>query len=132
MNKKWRVVLIGLIVAGALLAVYLGWQRHSVEEANKQVEVVLDWAQVKELARREGLSEEEILKQFQGNISGVLFKEPTLNDLMTGGAVLVKSGAEMLWEMQAGTGNGLLPVQKGHTTVCILRITHNFYFCFWL
>jgi hypothetical protein len=111
-HKRFRFILIGLIVIGALMALYLGWQRHTVEQANKQVEIVLDWNQVKELAGRENLSPEEILKDFNGDISGVLFKEPTLNDLISSGTVLVKTGTELLWEMQAGTGNGVLPVQN--------------------
>lgn len=112
MTKKWRFILIGLIVVSSLMAFYLGWERHQVEEANKQVDLVLDWTQVKDLAGREGLTEEAVLKQFKGDISGVLFKESTLNDLVVSGAVLLRTGAELLWEMQAATGNGRLPVQN--------------------
>lgn len=112
LNKWWRFILIGAIAISTLMAFYVAWERHSVEQANKQVELVLDWNQVKELAGRENISEEALLNKFKGDITGVLFKEDTLNDLKTNGAVLIKTGAEMLWDMQSGTGDGRLPVQN--------------------
>jgi len=112
LSKWWRLVLIGAISISILMAFYLAWERHSVEQANKQVELVLDWNQVKELAGRENISEEALLNRFKDNITGVLFKETTLNDLRTNGSVLIKSGTEMLWDMQSGTGDGRLQVQN--------------------
>jgi hypothetical protein len=112
LNKKWRLFLVGLIIAGAFMSLYLGWERHRMEQANRQVDIVLDWAQVKQLADRENLSEEELLKELHGNFSGVLFKEATLNDLIANGTVLVKTGTEMLWDMQGARGQGQLPVQN--------------------
>lgn len=111
LNKWWRSILIGVIAVGVLMALYVGWTRHRVEQNNKQVEIVLDWSQVKELADRESLSEEAVLNKFKGNVTGVLFKEPTLNDLKADGEVLIKTGTELLWEMQSGTGDGRLPIQ---------------------
>jgi hypothetical protein len=81
LNKWWRFILTGAISISILMAFYLAWERHIVEQANKQVEEVLDWNQVKELAGQEDISEEALLNRFKDDITGVLFKETTLNDL---------------------------------------------------
>ncbi|MEL7564779.1 MAG: DUF5693 family protein [Dehalobacterium sp.] len=112
LNKWWRFILIGAISVSILMTFYLAWERHIVEQANKQVEIVLDWNQVKELAGRENISEEALMNRFKDDITGVLFKEITLNDLKINGSVLIKTGTEMLWDMQSGMGNGRLPVQN--------------------
>lgn len=111
-NKGFKSILIGLVAVSIFMALYIAWERHNVEQANKQVELLLDWNQVKVLAEQENISEEAILNRFKENVTGVLFKESTLNDLKADGKVLIKSGIEMQWEMNSGTGRGRLPVQN--------------------
>jgi len=107
-----KYLLLGMIGVGILMAFFIGWERHQVEQANKKLEVTVDWSQVKDLAGRENISEEAVLAGLKENITGVLIKEPTLNDLKNAGQVLVKTGTEMLWELKLGTGTGRLPVQN--------------------
>ncbi|WP_089609321.1 DUF5693 family protein [Dehalobacterium formicoaceticum] len=107
MNKGWKWVLIGAILAGMLMAGYVAWARNGVEQANKEITAVLDWKQVKELAARENIPEQEVLEEFRGKITGVLFKETTLNDLKAKGDLLFKTGIEMKWDLRTGASQGL-------------------------
>lgn len=114
MGGKWlRYSLVGIISIGILLSLYLGWQRHCVEQANKQVELAVDWEQVKILARREQVSEEEMIKKFRGTVTGIIFKEQTLTDLKNDSDLVIKSGTELSWDITAGNKKILLKKEDG-------------------
>lgn len=115
MIKRWRYILIIMIAVSSLMALYLGYSRHLVEKSNKQVDLVLDWSQIKEIAAEENMREIDVLEEFAGDISGVLFKEGTINDLIQEGHLLVKTGAELIWEMHWGRGDIWIPHEDGRS-----------------
>ena len=65
-------------------------ERHRMEQANRQVDIVLDWAQVKQLADRKTFPRKSCLKNCTEIFPGP-FKEATLNDLIANRTVLVKA-----------------------------------------
>jgi len=77
-----RKILPAIILLGLLSALYLLGARLEVEEQNKTVEVAVNYAEVQELAHVSGRSMAETLLQLkEQGVTGMLFKEDTLNTL---------------------------------------------------
>lgn len=94
-NRILSIGLIGVIFLGMLAAAYLAWERHRLEAANRQVELMVDYAEVRQMARRTGLTLAEVLKELKGaGVTGVLFKEQALNDFSL--QIWAKSGNELI------------------------------------
>jgi hypothetical protein len=113
MDKGWRWILTGAIIVGMLMAGYVAGARIGIEQDNKEIAAVLDWKQVVELAKKENISEEMVLEKFQEEITGVLFKETTVNDLRAKGDLLLKTGIEMQWDLRTGANQGLKSMETG-------------------
>lgn len=78
----FRVLLWIILVLAGGGAVYLWEQRQALEEKNRQVEIAIEYSQVRELAQGVGKSEREVLTLLkQGGVTGVLYKEEVLADL---------------------------------------------------
>lgn len=94
-NRILNIALIAVIFLGMLASAYLGWERHRLEAANRQVELTVDYAEVQKIARRTGRTLEEVLKEFKkAGVTGVLFKEQALNDFSL--QIWAKSGNELI------------------------------------
>ncbi|MDD2498400.1 MAG: DUF5693 family protein [Desulfitobacteriaceae bacterium] len=114
MSNKWlKYILTIIIAAGVLLSFYLVWERHRVEQANKQVEISVDWNQVKMMARQEGAEAADVLAKLKGTVNGIVFKEETINELAASGEVVLKKGTELLWDLEIGRDSVKLPVENG-------------------
>ena len=96
--------LIALIIIGLLAALTIGWQRHTVEQANNTVELVMDYEDILELAQIEGVPSEELFKQFQNaGITSLAVYETTLEKLNKNGKVTALPGASILHQSRTGT-----------------------------
>jgi len=95
----------GLIALALVASLFLVGQRMALEQSSRQSEIVLDWAQVTELAKREKVSTEQLLDEFSPYITGILFKEPTIADLQKQGRALLFDGQQLLVEILLGTEN---------------------------
>lgn len=51
---RYNRVLIALIIIGLVAASFVTWQRHVIERANVQVELVSDYDEIVEMARIDG------------------------------------------------------------------------------
>ncbi|HHY61242.1 MAG TPA: hypothetical protein GX504_11525 [Clostridia bacterium] len=97
-----QIVLVVLLVIGIVLSVDVGLARIRLEEANRRVELAVEYGEVKRLARWSGLAPEEMLHELAARgVTGVLFKEENLSQLETldiavlsGEALLAKYGWE--------------------------------------
>lgn len=116
-KKGLRYILISVIILGVFMSLYLSWQRHSVEQSNRQVEIAVDWDQVKAIAKDEKISAGDALAKFAGSVTGIVFKEQTAADLIADGDVIIKKGTEMKWELIAATGIAEIPVQNTRAAV---------------
>ncbi|MGI6066838.1 MAG: DUF5693 family protein [Bacillota bacterium] len=112
-NKSLKYILTIIITVGVLLSFYLAWERHQVEQANKRVEVSVDWNQVELLAQQEDVEAADVLDKLKGAVTGVVFKEETIQELAASGDVVLKKGTELLWDLEIGQGSVQLPVENG-------------------
>ena len=64
-NFKYNRWLIGCIIVGLIAALYIGWNRHIVEENNMTVELVFDYDDIVELARIEGVPMQTVMEQMK-------------------------------------------------------------------
>ncbi|WP_274378750.1 DUF5693 family protein [Desulforamulus profundi] len=105
MNKWWRYGLWGVLVIAVLAAAHVAfWQRYMVERDHNQVQLTLNYDEVASLAGLKGLSAVEGLKEFKKHgITGVVLREPMLEDLRLAG------------DIQIYTGQGLVNLQSSHT-----------------
>ena len=62
---KYNKLLLGFIILGLIAALVIGVQRHRVEQASRQVDLAIDYEGLLELAEREGLPAEQVLKELE-------------------------------------------------------------------
>ena len=95
--SRYNSVLIIIMAIGLIFSVLLNFQRHSVEQANRTVEMAMEYESIARMAHGEGVPEEKVLKMFKdrGVTSLVLF-DTTLQKLGEKGKVTVVTGSELL------------------------------------
>ena len=81
--NKW---LIALIILGLLASLTINWQRHTVEQANATVEMVMEYEDIMELAQMEGAEPAGLFQQFKAaGITSLAVYETTLEKLNKSG-----------------------------------------------
>lgn len=101
---KYNRWLIAVIVVGLLAALMIGVQRHGVEQANRQVDMAIDYEGLKELAQREGLPEDVVLQQArEAGITSLAVYETTFKKLNENGKATALPGSQVLASYHAGT-----------------------------
>lgn len=106
--KDWPRLLLCLMIGLGVAAsvVFVGSTRAALEAENRATLLSLEWAQLKDVAARNGYTAEEALEYMLGQddelFSGVVYKEPTLYDWQTGGYLQVCTGAQLLNDMRGG------------------------------
>jgi hypothetical protein len=98
------LLLLGLVAAGSIL-----WERVGREQANRQVEAVLDLRSALVLARSRGVSTDEVLRGFAAQgIRSLAVDEQNLDDLALSGRARTLRGLEVA-ELQ---NQGSLPATR--------------------
>lgn len=101
---RYNKVLVAVVLVGLLAALTVDWQRYQVERANNQVEMVMDYDEVAELARLEGVNQTALLRQLKdAGITSLTVSEATMEKLSKSGRLSVWSGAMLLQQYRAGT-----------------------------
>ena len=99
--NKW---LIGLVIIGLLASLTIDWQRHSVEQANSTVEMVMEYEDIVELAQIEGVQPIDMFQQFkEAGITSLAVYEATLEKLNKSGKITALPGADILHQNHTGT-----------------------------
>lgn len=84
-------------------------QRHFVESENMQVDMAIDYQNVVDLAEREGLEFDDVLKQVkEAGITSLAIYDSSLEKLARSGKVFTLAGSEILANYQSGTLNNEL------------------------
>lgn len=93
----YNPVLVIIMAMALLFSAFLNFQRHAVEQANRTVEMAMEYESIARMAHGEGVPEEKVLKMFKerGVTSLVLF-DTTLQKLSDKGKVTVVTGSELL------------------------------------
>lgn len=96
-EKRWKLILIGIIAVSILAAGYLARERHLLEQQHRTVALSVVYDEVAALARMNGTDTATLLRQFQERgVGTVLIKEPTLREAEQNGEFAVFTGGEML------------------------------------
>lgn len=99
-------ILIIFICVGLFAALIIAGQRYFVESENMRVDMVLDFKNVVDLAEREGLELDDVLKQVKdAGITSLAIYDSTLEQLGRAGKVFSLAGSEILSNYQSGTLN---------------------------
>lgn len=102
-NFKYNRWLIGCIIVGLIAALYIGWNRHIVEENNMTVELVFDYDDIVELARIEGVPMQTVMEQMKdAGVSSLAVYESTLKKLSENGKAATVSGSALLNSYYSG------------------------------
>ena len=98
-----RTLLIAIGV-GLFAALIIAGQRYFVESENMQVDLAVDYKSVVDLAEREGLELDDVLKQVKdAGITSLAIYDSSLEKLALSGKVFTLSGSEILGNYQSGT-----------------------------
>ena len=100
-----RTLLI-VIGVGLFAALIIAGQRYFVESENMQVDMAVDFQNAVDLAEREGLELDDVLRQLKdAGITSLAVYDTTLERLNRAGKVFALSGSEILGNYQSGTLN---------------------------
>lgn len=92
----YRVLAIFIVVA-VVMSLVLGILRLKVENENRRVDIILDYADIQHISRRTGKPIEEVLNLFKDKGAGsVVVTEYTANTLVSMGKVVALTGKDIL------------------------------------
>lgn len=104
--NRTLLIVIGL---GLFAALIIAGQRYFVESSNNQIDMAVDFQNVVDLAEREGLELDDVLKQVKAaGITSLAIYDSKLERLTRAGKVFALSGSEILGNYQSGTLNNEL------------------------
>jgi hypothetical protein len=90
-------VLIFFIIIGFLASLVISWQRHNVESANVNVEIIMSYDDIASLAHKEGVLPASLFSSFkEAGVTTLSINETTLEKLEKEGKVFVVSGTKVL------------------------------------
>ena len=98
-----RTLLIAICL-GLFAALIIAGQRYFVESNNNQIDLAIDFKDAADLAEREGLELDDVLKQLKAaGITSLAIYDSTLERLAREGKVFATAGSEILGNYQSGT-----------------------------
>lgn len=100
---KYNKVLLVFIALGLIASLIIGVQRHQVEVASRQVDLSIDYEGLLELAQREGLPPEKVLKEArEAGITSLAVYETTFKKLNVNGKTTAQKGSDILTNYHNG------------------------------
>lgn len=101
---SYNKILILLILVGLVASLVIDVERHRVEEANNTIELAIDYEGLVELAEREGLPPEQVLREAKENgIISLAVYDTTFTKLNKNGKCSAVSGSSLLTNYQNGS-----------------------------
>lgn len=116
MKSRYNPVLIAVILVGLVCALWVNWNRHTIEQRNNTVEMAMEYENLRKLAALEGLPEEIVVKQFQdAGINSLMVFDTTLERLSKMGAIKTATGSELRQAKILGNDAGIFASVKDVT-----------------
>ncbi|MBR5858251.1 MAG: hypothetical protein IKY88_05040, partial [Phascolarctobacterium sp.] len=113
MKSRYNPVLIAVILVGLVCALWVNWNRHTIEQRNNTVEMAMEYENLRKLAALEGLPEEIVVKQFQdAGINSLMVFDTTLERLSKMGAIKTATGSELRLAKILGNDTGIFASVK--------------------
>ena len=98
--NRWLLVCIFI---GLVASLTISWQRHVVEEGNRQVDLAIDYEGLLELADREGVPAEDVLaKAKEAGFTSLAVYETTFKKFNENGKATAVSGSAILANYRSG------------------------------
>lgn len=108
MKHRYNPVLVAVIAVGLVCALWLNWQRHQVEQANNTVEMAMEYEGLRKLAILQGLSEDQVLRDFQAaGINSLMLFDTTLERLTKKGEIQSTTTEELRKAASLGADKGV-------------------------
>ena len=108
MKSRYNPVLLAVIVAGLVCALWLNFVRHDVEKQNNTVEMAMEYEGLRKLAALQGLPEEDVLRQFrEAGINSLMIFDTTLERLTKNGELQTATGGELRQAAMLGVDKGV-------------------------
>ena len=102
----YNKILILFIALGLLSSLIIGYQRHMIEEANKTVELIVEYNDVEKLALFEGVDKQTLLEEVKkSGITSLAISEVTLEQLEANGYITIVPGYSFLDQKRIGLLN---------------------------
>lgn len=100
---QYNKILILLIIVGFVASMMINLERHRVEEANNTIELAIDYEGLVELAEREGLPPEQVLREArEAGITTLAVYDTTFLKLNKNGKCSAVNGSDILTSYQNG------------------------------
>ena len=101
---RYNMVLVLLIAVGFAAAMMVNFERHRIEEANRTIDLAIDYEGLLEIAEREGLPPETVLKQAkEAGITSLAVYETTFKKFAFNGKASATPGADILERYNSGS-----------------------------
>ncbi len=101
---SYNRTLVIIICVGLFAALIIAGQRYFVESENMQVDLAVDYQSVVDLAEREGLEFDDVLKMTkEAGITSLAIYDSSLEKLARTGKIFTLAGSEILANYQSGT-----------------------------
>ncbi|MBR0062520.1 MAG: hypothetical protein IJP68_13700, partial [Selenomonadaceae bacterium] len=101
---SYNRTLVIVICVGLFAALIIAGQRYFVESENMQVDLAVDYQSVVDLAEREGLELDDVLKMTkEAGITSLAIYDSSLEKLARTGKIFTLAGSEILANYQSGT-----------------------------
>ena len=99
----YNKILIAVIILGLIASLAIDVQRYQVEQANKSIELIMDYEDLVALAEKEGLPPEKVLAQAkEAGITSLAVYETTFKKLNVTGKAAAVNGSVLLTNYQNG------------------------------
>lgn len=99
----YNKILIAVIILGLIASLAIDVQRYHVEQANKSIELIMDYEDLVALAEKEGLPPEKVLAQAkEAGITSLAVYETTFKKLNVNGKAAAVNGSVLLANYQNG------------------------------
>ena len=99
----YNKILIAVIILGLIASLAIDVQRYQVEQANKSIELIMDYEDLVALAEKEGLPPEKVLAQAkEAGITSLAVYESTFKKLNVNGKAAAVNGSVLLANYQNG------------------------------
>lgn len=99
----YNKIFIAVIILGLIASLAIDVQRYQVEQANKSIELIMDYEDLVALAEKEGLPPEKVLAQAkEAGITSLAVYETTFKKLNVNGKAAAVNGSVLLANYQNG------------------------------
>ena len=116
MKHRYNPVLLAVIALGLVCSLWLNWNRHQVEQANNTVEMAMEYEGLRKLAILQGLSEDQVLREFQkAGINSLMLFDTTIERLTKKGQIQSATTEELRKAASLGADKGVfaaIPQEK--------------------